>query len=60
MKKFKIGDRVVAKVPVGGKHAKDQHGTVIGFSDECNVWIGRCVALCKALHKLIPAFITEG
>lgn len=32
MKKFKIGDRVVAKVPVGGKHAKDQHGTVIGFN----------------------------
>lgn len=26
--------------------------------DEYNVWIGRCVALCKALHKPIPAFIT--
>ena len=34
MKNFKIGDRVVAKVPVGGKNAEDQHGTVIGFSDE--------------------------
>lgn len=28
--------------------------------DEFNTWIGRCVALCKALHKPIPAFITEG
>lgn len=28
--------------------------------DEYNVWIGRCVALCKALHKPIPKFITEG
>ena len=28
--------------------------------DEYNVWIGRCVALCKALHKPIPAFIMEG
>lgn len=25
--------------------------------DKYNVWIGRCVALCKALHKPIPAFI---
>lgn len=28
--------------------------------DEYNVWIGRCVALCKALHKPIPAFIIGG
>ena len=28
--------------------------------DEYSVWIGRCVALCKALHKPIPAFIMEG
>ena len=28
--------------------------------DEYNVWIGRCVALCKVLHKPIPAFIMEG
>mgnify|MGYP000966058174 CR=1 FL=1 len=32
MKNFKIGDRVVAKVPVGCKDAEDQHGTVIGFN----------------------------
>ncbi len=25
--------------------------------DEYNVWIGRCVALCKALHKPVPGFI---
>ena len=29
-------------------------------NDEPNEWIGKCVALCKALHKPIPAFITEG
>lgn len=28
--------------------------------DEFNTWIGRCVSICKALHKPIPAFITEG
>ncbi len=26
-------------------------------TDEPNVWIGKCVALCKALHKPIPSFI---
>lgn len=26
--------------------------------DEPNEWIGKCVALCKALHKPIPVFIT--
>lgn len=25
--------------------------------DEPNKWIGKCVALCKALHKPIPAFV---
>ena len=36
--------------------------SVIGRSkcsdnDEPNEWIGKCVALCKALHKPIPSFI---
>lgn len=26
-------------------------------NDEPNEWIGKCVALCKALHRPIPAFI---
>lgn len=43
-------------------HADD---SMIGHSkcsdhDEPNEWIGKCVALCKALHKPIPAFIMEG
>ena len=29
-------------------------------NDEPNEWIGKCVALCKALHKPIPQFIMDG
>jgi len=29
-------------------------------NDEPNEWIGKCVALCKALHKPIPRFIMDG
>jgi hypothetical protein len=29
-------------------------------NDEPNEWIGKCVALCKALHKPIPKFIMDG
>ena len=29
-------------------------------NDESNEWIGKCVALCKALHKPIPQFIMDG
>lgn len=33
---------------------------ICNSDDEFNSWIGRCVALCKALHKPIPNFILEG
>lgn len=40
---------------------KVAHGSAkCSDNDEPNEWIGKCVALCKALHKPIPKFITEG
>lgn len=39
---------------------KVTHGSAkCSDNDEPNEWIGKCVALCKALHKPIPKFITE-
>ena len=34
--------------------------TICNPNDEFNIWIGRFVALCKALKKPVPNFILEG
>ena len=38
----------------------ERAGAKCSPNDEPNEWIGKCVALCKVLHKPIPAFIMEG
>ena len=60
-------DVEVTSSPVGSTTTIDSmtDGTIVSNAtcsnnDEPNEWIGKCVALCKALHKPIPKFIMDG
>ena len=48
---------VSADLTFGNPSGDSSETAICSDHDEYNIWIGRCVALCKALHKPLPAFI---
>lgn len=53
-------DRIEVKLTFGYPCGKEIAVAKCSQNDEYNEWIGKCVALCKVLHKPIPAFIVGG